>query len=315
MCGTSVEELLGLEWREHAGNPLIAPPFPSPIIADPTFLPPDDTPDGLWHLFAHSMLGIHHFTSRDGLAWERLAGAVCRASLRAFLLKRDGTYHLFYERFLRLFPFAYRSRLEMRTSRDLTSWSDPVAVLEPTLPWHREGCVGAVSNPCVVEEEGSFRLYYSAGLVYLRDCRFSEPKYIGVAFARDATGPYRPAPEPALQPAAGDAYANMGAGAVKVLRLEDGYVGFQNGIYWDAETAHSRSAIRLVTSRDGLVWDILEREPVIKPEPGWKKAFVYALDVRLVGGRFYLYFNARDGWLTGRENIGLALGERVPSSS
>lgn len=46
-----------------------------------------------------------------------------------------------------------------------------------------------------------------------------------------------------------------------------------------------------------------------------EKAFVYALDVRRAGGRFHLYFNARDGWLTGRENIGLALGERVPSPS
>ena len=315
MCGTSVAELLALEWREHEGNPLIAPPFPSPIIADPTFLPPDETPDGLWHLFAHSILGIHHFTSRDGLAWERLPGAVCRRSLRAFLFKRGGIYHLFYERFLRLFPFAYRSRLEARTSRDLFSWSGPSVVLEPTLAWHREGCAGAVSNPCVVEEEGGFRLYYSAGLVYLRDCRFSEPKYVGVAFAREVTGPYEPAPQPVLQPSAGDAYANMGAGALKALRLEDGYAGFQNGIYWDPDSARSRSAIRLVASGDGLEWEVLEREPVFKPGTGWKKAFVYALDVRRAGDRFHLYFNARDGWLTGRENIGLALGERVPSSS
>ncbi len=122
----SVAELLALEWKEHEGNPLIAPLFPSPIIADPTFLPPQETPDGLWHLFAHSMLGIHHFTSRDGLEW-----------------------------------------------------------------------------------------------------------------------------------------------------------------------------------------DILEREPMLKPGSGWKKGFVCALDVRRVGDRFFLYFNARDGWLAGRENIGLALGTKA----
>ncbi len=308
MTEMSVAGLLAVEWREHEGNPLIAPPFPSPIIADPTFLPPGDTPDGLWHLFAHSILGIHHFTSRDGLAWERLPGAVCRGCLRAFLLKRDGSYHLFYERFLRLFPFPYRSRLEVRTSRDLLSWSEPAVILEPTLPWHREGCAGAVSNPCVVEEEEGFRLYYSAGLVYLRYCRFSEPKYIGTAFPRDLPGPYQPAPEPVLQPAAGDRLANMGAGAVKVLKAADGYVGFQNGIYWDPAVSHTRSAIRLVASRDGLDWEVPEREPVLKPGSGWKKGFVYALDVRAVGNRLWLFFNARDGWLTGRESIGLALG-------
>lgn len=308
MRDTATADIASIRWREHEGNPLIDPPFPSPIIADPTFLPPRETPDGLWHLFAHSILGIHHFISRDGLAWKRIPGVVCRGSLRAFLFRHDGAYHLFYERFLRLFPFAYRSRLEARTSRDLYSWSGPAVVLEPALAWHREGCAGAVSNPCVLEEEGGFRLYYSAGLVYLRDCRFSEPKYIGAAFARDVMGPYDPAPQPALQPSAGDTYASMGAGAMKVLRAADGFVGFQNGIYWDPERTHTRSAIRLVASRDGLAWEIPAREPILRPGSGWKKGFVYALDVRRVGDSYYLYFNARDGWLTGRESIGLAVG-------
>jgi len=308
MLDMDIEGVLGLEWREHEGNPLIPPPFPSPILADPTFLPPSETPDGLWHLFAHSILGIHHFTSRDGLAWERRRGVVCRNSLRAFLFAKDSVYYLFYERFLRLFPFPYRSRIEARTSRDLDSWSRPSVVMEPVLAWHSEGCKGAVSNPCVVEEEDGFRLYYSAGLVYLRDCRFSEPKYIGAASSRDPLGPYEPVAEPALQPTAADLYANMGAGAIKVIRASDGYVGFQNGIYWDDDKAHTRSAIRLVTSSNGLAWDIPQREPILKPEPGWKKGFVYALDLRRVEDRFYMYFNARDGWLTGRENVGLALG-------
>jgi predicted GH43/DUF377 family glycosyl hydrolase len=310
MLDMSIAEIMGLEWTEHEGNPLIAPPFPSPILADPTFLPPEQTPDGLWHLFAHSFLGIHHFTSRNGLAWERLKGVVSRNSLRAFLFVSHSTYYLFYERFLRLFPFPYLSRIEARTSRDLCTWSKPSVVLEPSLAWHREGCRGAVSNPCVVEEEGAFRLYYSAGLVYLRDCRFSEPKYIGTARSPDLLGPYEPAHWPALQPSAGDPYANMGAGAVKVIKAEGGYLGFQNGIYWDAGTAHTRSAIRLVTSQDGLHWEVPERAPLIGPEPGWKKAFVYALDVRKVEDELYLYFNARDGWLLGKERVGLATATR-----
>ncbi|MBN2027682.1 MAG: glycosyl hydrolase family 43 [Actinobacteria bacterium] len=304
MLGMSIAELAGLEWTEHEGNPLIPPPFPSPILADPTFLPPLETPDGLWHLFAHSILGIHHFTSRDGLAWKRRKGAVCRGSLRAFVLARDSVYYLFYERFLRLFPFPYRSRIEARTSRDLDSWSRPAVVMEPSLAWHREGCRGAMSNPCVVAEEDGFRLYYSAGLVYLRDCRFSEPKYIGVAASRDILGPYEPEPEPVLQPAAGDPYANMGA---EVVKAAGGYAGFQNGIYWDDGIAHTRSAIRLVTSQDGMAWEIAPRKPLLVPETGWKKAFVYALDVRKVEDRLYLFFNARDGWLSGRENVGLAV--------
>jgi len=310
MPDMKTEDVLGLKWREYEGNPLIPPPFPSPILADPTFLPPDETPDGKWHLFAHSILGIHHFVSPDGLAWERRKGVVSRNSLRAFLFARGGVYYLFYERFLRLFPFPYHSLIEARSSQDLFSWSKPTVVLRPTLPWQREGCgKGAVSNPCVVEDGDGFRLYYSAGLVYLRDCRFSEPKYIAVARCTELLGEYEAAPEPALQPTAVDAFANMGAGAMKVLQTGDGYIGFQNGIYWDAGRAHTRSAVRLALSRDGLDWTVPRREPILAPEPGWKKGFVYALDVRRVGERFYLYFNARDGWLTGREHIGLAFGD------
>jgi hypothetical protein len=311
MLDMSIAELTGLEWMEHEGNPLIPPPFPSPILADPTFLPPPETPDGLWHLFAHSILGIHHFTSPDGLSWERRKGVVCRGSLRAFILAKDSVYYLFYERFLRLFPFPYRSRIEARTSRDLDSWSKPAVVMEPTLAWHKEGCQGAVSNPCVVEEEDGFRLYYSAGLVYLRDCRFSEPKYIGAASSGNLLGPFEPAPEPALQPTAGDLYANMGAGAIKVIKARDGYAGFQNGIFWDDGIAHTRSAIRLVTSGDGLTWEVTPRRPLLSPEPGWRKAFVYALDVRKVGDRLLMFFNARNGWLLGKENVGLAVATAV----
>ncbi len=306
MLDMYMDAVLDLTWEEHEKSPLIAPPFPSPILADPTFLSPGDTPDGLWHLFAHSILGIHHFTSRDGLAWQRLKGVVCRNSLRAFLLAVDSTYYLFYERFLRLFPFPYRSRIEARSSSDLFSWGRPAVVLEPTLPWHKEGCGGAVSNPCVLADEEGFRLYYSAGQVYLRDCRFSEPKYIGRAHCGEVLGGYQAKAQPALQPHALDEYANMGAGAIKVLRVRDGYVGFQNGIYWDPVVSHTRSAIRLVTSRDGLAWEVPARGPALGPEPGWKKAFVYALDVRPVGDRLFLYFNARDGWLLGKERVGLA---------
>ena len=156
MFEMDMEAVQDLAWRECDENPLIHPTFPSPMLADPTFLPPAETPDGVWHLFAHSILGIHHFTSRDGLAWVRCKGAVSRNSLRAFLFVMDSTYYLFYERYLKLFPFPYLSRIEARTSRDLLSWSRPSVVLEPSLAWHREGCKGAVSNPCVVAVEDGF---------------------------------------------------------------------------------------------------------------------------------------------------------------
>ena len=71
------------------------PPRTSPIIADPTFLPPAETPDGRWHLFAHSIWGVHHFVSDDGVGWAP-EGVAVRHAMRAFLHRDGGTYHLFY---------------------------------------------------------------------------------------------------------------------------------------------------------------------------------------------------------------------------
>ena len=115
-----------------------------------------------------------------------------------------------------------------------------------------------------------------------------------------------------LSPEPGARWANLGAGAMKVLKADDGYVAFQNGIYWDAERGRSGSAILLLGSDDGTTWRSLADEPLLTPSgDGWMRSHVYALDVRRTGeGRFHLYFNARDGWhwTSGRERIGLLLG-------
>jgi hypothetical protein len=298
---------------EHPANPLIRAPFPSPVIADPTFLPPDEGPDGRWHLFAHSLLGIHHFTSEDGVAWHRRE-LLWRNALRAFVLRGATDYLLLYEKCRLMMPIlpgvAWHSHVELRRSTDLQRWSEPTVVLRPDLSWHAEPGRGrAVGNPCVVPTGGGYRLYYSAGLVFLPDCGFCEPRFIGVAEGDGAAGPFAPMLEPILGPSADDPLANAGAGAIKVLAVEDGFVGFQNAIAWDERRRRSSSAIRLLDSPDGVTWRVLRPEPLLAPAPGWKQSHVYALDVRLVGGRLWLYFNARNRahWLRGREAIGLAI--------
>ncbi len=62
-------------------------------------------------------------------------------------------YRLLYERTRAFIPFGvpWRSWIESRSSDDLRRWSDPVVLLRPTLPWHRDAKQGeAVSNPCLV---------------------------------------------------------------------------------------------------------------------------------------------------------------------
>lgn len=302
----TVAALLGLRFVEHAGNPLIAPPWPTPILADPTFLTPDETPDGQWHLFAHSLLGIHHYESADALLWRRSDAAPIRWAIRPFVRATPRGYLLFYERVLGLFP-AMHSRLEVRRSDDLKSWSEPAVMLAPSLAWHRHGGRrGTVGNPCVVQDRDRWVLYYSGGMSFLPDCGFHEPRHIGRALAPHPTGPWVPDAEPLLSPDPVDPWMNLGAGSMKVVRARDGWVAFQNGIYRDACTGRTGSAIRRLVSSDGVNFSKHDVEPIIAPGDGWQRSHVYALDVRRHAGRWYLYYNARDGWRVGTERIGLA---------
>jgi len=129
---------------------------------------------------------------------------------------------------------------------------------------------------------------------------------VGYASASSIQGPFRRHPDPLIRPDPADRYRSLGAGAVKLL--PDGNGGwwvFNNGIYRDQD-GHSRSAILLLHSRDGLTFEQAVSEPILAPEPGWKRAFVYACDLVWHGDELRLYYNARDGWFRGKERIGLA---------
>lgn len=289
-------------WKDHPENPLVAPPFPGFLLGDPAVVLPGESPDGLWHMFANTLTGIHHFTSTDGVHWRRRARVF--GGMRAFVFEDEGIFYLFYEEFT--VPM-FRSHVSVRTSTDLWEWGERRVVLEPSLGWER--VLGhTCGNPCVVRVGDRYRLYYSAALVFLRDLGFCEPLHIGAAEAASVAGPFEKLPEPIISPSADNAFMNLGAGAIKVVRNEGRglYYGFANGIYRDTE-GRSRSAIMLLSSADGLAWESAYPEPVIAPRGhGWKRAFVYQLDVHRVGDEMWLWYNARSGWRFGVERIGLA---------
>jgi len=291
-----------LVWTDHPSNPLIEPPRPEWMIADPTVLLPSESPDGRWHLLANSIWGIHHHTSDDGVEWQR--GKRLFPGIRPFITKYESKYYVFNETFLK--PFV--TGIVARESEDLSEWSEPKIILRPSRPWHGD-YFRACGNPCVIRRGGEFILFYSAGVVFLKDCGFFEPRYIGIARAAGITDPYASDPQPVFSPDPDHPYRNFGAGAIKVVADEQNGVlwGFNNGIYRD-EKGRSRSAIMLLKSEDGENWEQVRDEPIVKPEPGWKRALVYALDIKCDGDRAYLYYNARDGWFIGSERIGLAIG-------
>jgi predicted GH43/DUF377 family glycosyl hydrolase len=290
-------------WVDHPENPLIAPPFPEFLLGDPSVVPPGQSPDELWHMFANTLRGIHHFTSVDGVHWRRRARVF--PGMRAFVYREEDLYYLFYEEFS--LPM-FRSHLSVRTSSDLRHWSEGAVVLEAELDW--ETRLGRTcGNPCLVKSEDGYLLYYSAALVFLRDLGFCEPLNIGLARAESVEGPYRKLREPIIAPSRGNRYRNLGAGAIKVMYDPErrSFYGFNNGIYSD-EANRTRSAILLLSSADGVTWEQLYDNPIIAPSgEGWKKALVYQLDVRRVGDEMWLWYNARSGWRFGVERIGLAI--------
>jgi len=283
-------------------NPLIGPPAGTWLIGDPTVLGPQETPDGRWHLYCNTITTLYHHRSADGYEWEPL-GPLWKG-IRGCVRRVGERYWLFYESFLG----GRRRGVAQRWSDDLRTWSEPTVVLQPDRTW--EGLVlPATSNPCLVAGPFGYRLYYSAANIVLWDTFVIEPRYVGVAEADAVTGPFRKRPEPILAPDPHHPYRNRGAGALKVY-WEDGlFVGLNNGIYRDA-AGRSRSAILLLSSRDGFAWEAARPEPIVAPEAdGWKRALVYQLDVVRRPGEYRLYYNARDGWRRGKEHIGVAVSK------
>lgn len=291
-----------MQWQDHPSNPVLGPRWWSWLVGDPSVLEPARSPDGRWHLFANNLTGIYQYVSTDGVGW-RLLRRVDMEGNRPWIVRDEGRYYLHYQKFSR---FWRRSRIVVRTSEDCARWSAPVDALAPDLPW--EG--SHTSNPCLLQRDGRWWLYYSANLVYLEDMGFSEPSHISVATGPGPLGPWRKHGSPILGPTPGHPFRERGAGALKVYDglLPDGTLaGFENGIFRDGG-GRSGSAILLLRSRDGLTWEEHPDNPILAPAgQGWRRAHVYQLDVKRVGGELWMWYNARDGWRFGVERIGLAI--------
>mgnify|MGYP003878312925 CR=1 FL=1 len=304
----SISTLPQISVKDLPQNPLIDPPRGN-VIADPQVLIPGEY-DNKWHLFATGSGHFYHFISNNGIQWRLIDEYSWRA----------GTCFLFYWKEEWILYYAYykgnREKevyIVARTTLDFKRWSKPITILKPEFSWEREGPIPEVRNPCLICKNNKFWLYYSGGTVFLEDAGYEEPKYIGLAFANNPFGPFKKLKRPIIVPKNSDNYRNLGAGAIKVYRYRDYYIGFNNGIYIGVD-GKSHSAILLVVSYDGLRWHDAPYNPIIKPTVGWKRAFVYQLDAKFLRTsegkiKILLYYNARDGWKNGIERIGCSILE------
>lgn len=294
------------QWRDFEENPVVEPYY-ADVVADPAVVLPEEAPDGKWHMYICATWNtILHLISSDGKSWEPVE-MYDWPGFSPYIIKDDGRFYIFYQRNDRLNDICY---IACRYSDDLNHWSERHDIIKPELDWEKQELRPTVRNACVVKVDDRYRLYYSGGVKIIPDLKFEEPACIGVAESDSILGPYVKRETPLFSPDKNDSYRNFGAGAMKVLYLEDKniFVGFNNGIYW--ADGHSRSALHMLVSEDGYDWYDMPGNPILSPEPGWKESLVYQICVKQVEDSIWAYYNCRQGWEKGIERIGLAFGEK-----
>ncbi|MBQ6466615.1 MAG: glycosyl hydrolase family 43 [Clostridia bacterium] len=317
MNNLTINQILGADLRVSELSPVIKPGNSSFVAADPSLLTPDESPDGLWHIFFHTTFGVRHAVSKDGINFEKSEKFFGRA-MRPDINRIGGRYYLFYERTrpiifngLNVLNLAkWKSEIYVSESEDLKQWSEPKPVITHTREYEESERGISISNPFYLCDNGISRLYYSCGLTYVEDCGFCEPTYISYAESKRADGDYVSAESPVIKPDPESIYTNICSGCLKVYKLKDGYLGIQNGIY--RQDGKSKSAIMALSSRDGLNFRF--EKILIEPdgnENSWMGQYVYASHLVKHGNELRLYFNARNksDMLRGRECIGFASAE------
>lgn len=313
MKNLTFDSILNAKFSLYENNPVIKNPKSSFVIADPSVLTPDESHDKKWHLFCHTFFGVYHYESLDGISFEK-KGKIVNRAMRPDINRIDGRYYLFYERIkpvicnaLTLLGAKWKSEIYCVESDDLVKWSAPRLVLGKTRPFEEDKKGQALSNPFLLKEENDYRLYYSCGQTYIKDCGFCEPTHISFAQSQRITEGYISREKPIISPDKDKKHLNLCSGCLKVYKLSDCYIGLQNGIY--EENGKSHSAIMLLKSDDGENFTFVKMflEPQVSNGSKWMAQYVYACCLTYYDGKLRLYFNARNvsNNLTGRESIGI----------
>ncbi|MBE6796117.1 MAG: glycosyl hydrolase family 43 [Ruminococcaceae bacterium] len=313
MLNLSFNDINEAKFSLYENNPIIKNPLSSFVIADPCVLTPDESHDKKWHLFCHTFFGVYHYESDDGISFKN-CGKIVKRAMRPNINCIDGRYYLFYERTkpvicnaLTLLGAKWKSEIYCVESENFKEWTKPRLVLGQTRDFERDENGSALSNPFLIKTEDDYRLYYSCGQTFIKDCGFCEPRHISFAESKNITDGYLARTKPIISPDKNIEWLNLCSGCLKVYRLKDCYIGLQNGIFEKGGKSHS--AIMLLKSDDGEKFEFVK--PFLVPQKcgksNWMAQYVYACCLTYYDNRLRLYFNARNvsNNLTGRESIGI----------
>jgi len=260
-------------------------------------------------------------------------------SVRPSVLLVGSTLHLYYEQYQ--LPLFRSSAIMLRTARIIMegetlvfSWeADSLQVFRPELAWEKEGS-SRVGNPFVFHSSAAvdshkgkgkgkdaihldeeFWMYYSAGSTHLADSNIDEPLHLGLAKAPTPAGPWsRVSEQPiAIEGEGLPGKSVIGVGSLKILDDATSQIfALSNRITRNIETNSTGSTISLLSSSDGLAWEVVIGDligPETDVENSWKRAYVYGFDKiqdPSSDQHWLVFYNDRDGWLVGREAIGVS---------
>ncbi|MBQ3524591.1 MAG: glycosyl hydrolase family 43 [Clostridia bacterium] len=312
MNNLTFEQFNNAEFTLFKGNPILKNPLNSFVIADPSVLTPDISHDGKWHLFCHTFFGVYRYESVDGINFKN-KGKIVNRAMRPNINYIDGKYYLFFERtrpvifnLLSLVGAKWKSEIYCTQSTNLIDWCEPYKVIGKTHDYEEYNQGFAISNPFLISVDGKYRMYYSCGQTFIKDCGFCEPTHISFAESENITNGYVSRETPIISPDKNIKYLNLCSGCLKVYKLKDCYIGLQNGLF--EKDGKSHSAIMLLKSQDGINFEFVK--PFLAPQKcgdnDWMAQYVYACCLTYHENKLRLYFNARNvsNNLTGRECIG-----------
>jgi predicted GH43/DUF377 family glycosyl hydrolase len=235
--------------------------------------------------------------SDDGINWEEpIITLECNPESgwedninRNCVLYLDGVYKMWYTGQARNFSFiGYAESTDgIRFERKV---SDPILI--PEYPWEK----ASVMNPCVIYEEGKYKMWYSAGETY-------EPNVNAYAESDDGINWKKSRINPIFVKEKSNFYEKDRVGGCHVVHTENmGYLMFYIG-YEDIHTAR----ICVARSKNGIsCWERSPLNPIVEPTKGaWDEHATYKPTVvwNEKEGKWMLWYNGRSG---GKEFIGYA---------
>ena len=94
MKNLTVNQVINADFRIGQSNPVLKPWGGSIVVADPSLLTPDISPDGKWHMFFHTTFGVYSSESNDGISFDK-ATKIANRAMRPNINFIDGKYYLF----------------------------------------------------------------------------------------------------------------------------------------------------------------------------------------------------------------------------